>query len=1054
MAKVIIEYEAQASSLKAVTDTIINANKQIGDSAEAAAKEGADAYKQMGKSMSAAFSSQEVSKALNSNIVNINKNRDALTKLTGESIKFSKAALTLGKVVKENAAETLKAKESLAKYQKSLQDTSNGTDATEKKTQSLKGRLRELKEELSRLEAAGQDGTDAFQKLSIEAGKLQDQIGDTQQRVKVLASDTFKFDAALGAVKGLAAGFAVAQGTAAAFGIESEDLNKTIARTQGAIALLTGLQEIADLVSGQGATKIALQNIFLKEKVVVTNAATGSVAALTTAEEGAAIATIGTKKSLDLLKVAIAGTGIGALVLVLGALYSVYQRNSEASKRFQDALKSGNAELENAKTKIKDLKDEQADLNDELLVQSGQLKEEDAKKNKIDRQVAKKNIDDTKALYTQKEIQLNQAGEIRRKIEQEQQKVKDLSKSYSDGSIASKIAAEDRIKVLNSELTSIEQLTIKTSGAIKEIKDANAELGAGAKTIIDEEANKEAVEKAKENAARIKDINDKLIDDRLKAELNGLKVLEIVDGESVQNKIDQANKEAEIEKANAKASIDNAKLRASTIALIDAQLGETIEQIRLDSTNKAIEEEIKLLEAKRVAGTATIDDEIKIANKTFEIEKNKLQSLIDVNKATNTDLELLTANHEKKVTDIKNKGIQEQYNLRVQAFELQKMLGVTTLEDELSLIRARGEAELNANKDSNKSLEQKEADRKTIIAKTDADITQAKVVEANKRIDIENADAQAAVTLGVSTYSQRVKLIEDEGQKQINSLNKKLMSEEEYNAAVIKINADTTAKLNAEQQTRVDKVFEYADAILNVFGALNELSKVNSELRIEEIQRVSDKELEAINSSSESEGMKQRQRENLEKRTNQKIAQEKEKQAKLNKALSIFEIGINTASSIIKTGAELGYPAAIPFQVAAAIVGATQIAVVSAQSIPKFEKGGVVGGKRHSQGGTLLEAEQGEYIVNRKQSSNHRRELNALNQSSDAFKKLINERYVRPALMNYILKSKKDSQINVNAMLNSKAMEDEIRGLRKDIRSNSKTFYNNEIDSRYQWQQR
>ena len=56
MATVYIDYEARAASLKGVTDTIINANKQIGDSAEAAAKEGADAYKSMGKSMSAAFS--------------------------------------------------------------------------------------------------------------------------------------------------------------------------------------------------------------------------------------------------------------------------------------------------------------------------------------------------------------------------------------------------------------------------------------------------------------------------------------------------------------------------------------------------------------------------------------------------------------------------------------------------------------------------------------------------------------------------------------------------------------------------------------------------------------------------------------------------------------------------------------------------------------------------------------------------------------------------------------------------------------------------------------
>ena len=368
MAKVIIEYEAQAASLKAVTDTIINANKQIGDSAEVAAKEGSEAYKAMGKSMSAAFSSQEVSKALNSNIANINKNRDALTKLTGESIKFGKAASIIGGQIKQNAAQVLQAKEALDRYQKTLVDTGKGTDATEVKTKSLKGRLRELKEQLSALETAGQEGSMAFQKLSVEAGKLQDQIGDTQERVKVLASDTFKFDAALGAVKGLAAGFAIAQGAAALFGTENAELNKTIAKTQGALALLNGLQEIASLVTGQGATKIALQNLFMKEKIVTTTAAAGAVGTLATAEEGAAVATLATKKSLDLLKVAIAGTGIGLLVIALGALYAIYQANAAASKKFNDLMKESEEANKNAAAAIKLQKAAQQDLNPFLCV--------------------------------------------------------------------------------------------------------------------------------------------------------------------------------------------------------------------------------------------------------------------------------------------------------------------------------------------------------------------------------------------------------------------------------------------------------------------------------------------------------------------------------------------------------------------------------------------------------------------------------------------------------------------------------------------------------------
>ena len=77
----------------------------------------------------------------------------------------------------------------------------------------------------------------------------------------------------------------------------------------------------------------------MKEKVVVTNAAAGAVGTLATAEEGAAVATLATKKSLDLLKVAIAGTGIGLLVIALGALYAIYQANAAASKKFNDLMK-------------------------------------------------------------------------------------------------------------------------------------------------------------------------------------------------------------------------------------------------------------------------------------------------------------------------------------------------------------------------------------------------------------------------------------------------------------------------------------------------------------------------------------------------------------------------------------------------------------------------------------------------------------------------------------------------------------------------------------------
>ena len=48
-----------------------------------------------------------------------------------------------------------------------------------------------------------------------------------------------------------------------------------------------------------------------------------------------------------------------------------------------------------------------------------------------------------------------------------------------------------------------------------------------------------------------------------------------------------------------------------------------------------------------------------------------------------------------------------------------------------------------------------------------------------------------------------------------------------------------------------------------------------------------------------------------------------------------------------------------------AFVGSLINQAFSAASAIKFEQGGLVGGRRHSQGGTMIEAEQGEYVLNR-----------------------------------------------------------------------------------------
>lgn len=68
----------------------------------------------------------------------------------------------------------------------------------------------------------------------------------------------------------------------------------------------------------------------------------------------------------------------------------------------------------------------------------------------------------------------------------------------------------------------------------------------------------------------------------------------------------------------------------------------------------------------------------------------------------------------------------------------------------------------------------------------------------------------------------------------------------------------------------------------------------------------------------------------------------KKRQARADKANAIFSIGINTATGILKSIAQLGLPAAIPFIATTAAIGAVQAAVVAAKPLPAFKDGGKV----------------------------------------------------------------------------------------------------------------
>ncbi len=138
-----------------------------------------------------------------------------------------------------------------------------GTGDGETKIKSLKAQLKEMKNELLGLD----EGSDRFKKLSKEAGALEDKIGDVNQKVKALSSDTKKLDALVGVGSAIAGGFQAAQGAMALFGSDSKQVEKAIQNIIAVQGVLNGIQQVGQFITAKGIVQDAISNALTATKI-------------------------------------------------------------------------------------------------------------------------------------------------------------------------------------------------------------------------------------------------------------------------------------------------------------------------------------------------------------------------------------------------------------------------------------------------------------------------------------------------------------------------------------------------------------------------------------------------------------------------------------------------------------------------------------------------------------------------------------------------------------------------------------------------------------------
>ncbi len=228
-----------------------------------------------------------------------------------------------------------------------------------KETKQAGGGFKSMKQELKELKAqisSGSLGEKELREATKRAAELTDTIGDVNDKVKALASDTKRIDAVVTAFRGIAAAASVAAGAAALFGGENEKLTKTLAQAQGAMALLQGVQELANIATTEGALRTMVLDGAQKTAAVSARLMGTSIAGATAvATAGVSLLVIGLVALVSYLndtaddgvenfnkKIAEIGRDEGSLAVVKTRIELLRKGLSDETKMRVDALISSN----------------------------------------------------------------------------------------------------------------------------------------------------------------------------------------------------------------------------------------------------------------------------------------------------------------------------------------------------------------------------------------------------------------------------------------------------------------------------------------------------------------------------------------------------------------------------------------------------------------------------------------------------------------------------------------------------------------------------------------
>lgn len=873
-------------------------------------------------------------------------------------------------------------------------DTETFEETSVQATKSLKAQLREAQADVARLsEEFGVTSKEAVN-AAKRAAELKDQIGDAKALTDAFNPDA-KFQALSSSISGVVGGFQAYEGALALVGSESEDLQKTLVKLQGIMALSQGLQQL-----GEAKDSFTQLGAVIKDKVMTAfTTLRGAMAALGIGAIAIAIGLIvanweelvgwiektfpGLKKVTDFFKnfQQVSSGVINATISAFKSLGSIIGNffAGDWSAAYNDAKNLGK-NMANA-------------YNQGYAEKDAELKRKQAMK---DRKFA---IDLLEA----------QGKEVKgSRLKYAQEELKDLKKGSDD---------------YNAKLIEIEEIRtdIRNDG-IKKREEAQKKADENRK-----KKNQDALEAEKENINKLIAERDRLINEidrnpiedqkkvvaRLQTTGQDPKEIEAAQQKLLQLETDYNNQKYAItldyikkeNEAKNKAIADATKnnLSKKTIEDISKNWTDAIDKTKEEAKNlnTEINNQLNEYENKDIKLKIQTILDSKPANDYYD-DLNKREEELK-KKKFNSKLEELQG--QKELINIQN----ERYARELELLKLKKQ----ALDEELK----KAGVNISTNIDSQKL--QKEIDelnakiKKNTTIDIDAKISDQSKAQLKAQLDSLFEFASNGLLLQIGIDPQALAKLKSDVENAYKVLNDP--------------NATDQQKLLAGAQAAQSAVVMGIDAIRNA-------ERQAAEEKLAEIAVQEEAELKSAEGNEQKQAI-------IRQKYEAKRKEVKRKEFEADKRANITKAIINTAVEIAKVAAT---PFLIPI---VAAIGAAQVALIASQPVPKFEKGGLVGkpisdgllsGKPHSAGGVLLEAEGGEFIINRKATKNHLPLLEAINDGS--ISDILNKHYILPSIQDkeaeVMQKSEKRITDIQNTIIN-KTISKTLEMIRKDNNVNA-----------------